>query len=123
MAHQIAGDLEHKRHAQVVAAVRRLVGEPRQKAIAARLQRMLGRHGITLPEGGGAKLAAALAQAVERVAAAQLPEAAATLASAAKDPAAGATLSFTFPFADRDALGRGEPGEPTMQIRAGMHRA
>ena len=55
--------------------------------------------------------------------AAQLPEAAATLASAAKDPAAGATLSFTFPFADRDALGRGEPGEPTMQIRAGMHRA
>lgn len=123
MAHQMAGDLEHKRHAQVVAAVRRLIGEPRQKAIAARLQRMLGRQGITLPEGGGAKLAAALAQAVERVVAAQLPEAAATLASAAKDPAAGATLSFTFPFADRDALGRGEPGEPTMQIRAGMHRA
>lgn len=123
VAHQMAGDLEHKRHAQVVAAVRRLVGEPRQKAIAARLQHMLGRQGITLPEGGGAKLAAALAQAVERVVAAQLPEAAATLASAAKDPAAGATLSFTFPFADRDALGRGEPGEPTMQIRAGMHRA
>ena len=123
VAHQMAGDLEHKRHAQVVAAVRRLVGEPRQKAIAARLQHMLGRQGITLPEGGGAKLAAALAQAVERVVAAQLPEAAATLASAAKDPAAGGTLSFTFPFADRDALGRGDPGEPTMQIRAGMHRA
>jgi hypothetical protein len=122
VAHQMAGDLEQKRHAQVVAAVRRLVGEPRQKAIAARLQRMLARQGITLPEGGGAKLAAALAQAVERVTAAQLPEAAATLASAAKDPAAGATLSFTFPFADRAALGRGEPGEPTMQIRAGMHR-
>jgi hypothetical protein len=109
VAHQMAGDLEQKRHAQVVAAVRRLVGEPRQKAIAARLQRMLARQGITLPEGGGAKLAAALAQAVERVTAAQLPEAA-------------ATLSFTFPFADRAALGRGEPGEPTMQIRAGMHR-
>jgi hypothetical protein len=122
VAHQIAGDLEHKRQAQVVAAVRRLVGEPRQKAIAARLQRMLARQGITLPEGGSAKLAAALAQTVERVVAAQLPEAAATLASAAKDPAAGATLSFTFPFADRDALTRGEPGEPTMQIRAGMHR-
>jgi hypothetical protein len=103
VAHQMAGDLEHKRQAQVVAAVRRLVGEPRQKAIAARLQHMLARQGVTLPEGGGAKLAAALA-------------------SAAKDPAAGATLSFTFPFADRDALGRGEPGEPTMQIRAGMHR-
>jgi len=122
VAHQMAGDLEHKRHAQVVTAVRRLVGEPRQKAIAARLQHMLARQGITLPEGGGAKLAAALAQAVERVVAAQLPEAAATLATAAKDPAAGATLSFTFPFADRDALGRGEPGEPTMQIRAGLRR-
>jgi hypothetical protein len=123
VAHQMAGDLEHKRQAQVVAAVRRLVGEPRQKAMAARLQRLLTRQGITLPEGGGAKLAAALAEAVERVVAAQLPEAAATLATAAKDPAAGATLSFTFPFADKDALARGEPGEPTMQIRAGMHRA
>jgi hypothetical protein len=122
VAHQMAGDLEHKRQAQVVAAVRRLVGEPRQQAWAARLQGQLAKQGITLPEGGGAKLAAALAQAVERVVAAQLPEAAPTLATAAKDPAAGATLSFTFPFADKDALARGEPGEPTMQIRAGMHR-
>jgi hypothetical protein len=55
--------------------------------------------------------------------AAQLPEAAPTLATAAKDPAAGATLSFSFPFADKDALARGEPGEPTMQIQAGMRRA
>jgi hypothetical protein len=123
VAHQMAGDLQHKRQAQVVAAVRRLVGEPRQQAMAARLQALLTKQGITLPEGGGAKLAAALAEAVERVVAAQLPEAAATLATAAKDPAAGATLSFTFPFSDKDALARGEPGEPTMQIQAGMHRA
>jgi hypothetical protein len=123
VAHQMAGDLQHKRQAQVVAAVRRLVGEPRQKAMAARLQGLLTKQGITLPEGGGAKLAAALAAAVERVVAAQLPEAAPTLATAAKDPAAGATLSFSFPFADKDALARGEPGEPTMQIQAGMHRA
>ncbi|HZC99994.1 MAG TPA: hypothetical protein VFA46_07325 [Actinomycetes bacterium] len=122
VAHKMAGDLEHKRHAQVVAAVRLLVGEPRQKAMAARLQRLLAKQGITLPEGGSAKLAAALAEAVERVVAAQLPDAAPTLATAAKDPAAGATLTFTFPFADRDALTRGEPGEPALQIRAGMHR-
>lgn len=122
VAHQMAGDLERKRQAQVVAAVRRLVGEPRQKAMATRLQRLLTKQQITLPEGGSAKLAAALAEAVERVVAAQLPEAAPTLASAAKDPAAGVTMSFTFPFGDRDALTRGEPGEPTMAIRAGMHR-
>jgi hypothetical protein len=122
VAHQIVGDLEHKRQAQVVAAVRRLVGEPRQKAMAARLQRLLAKHGITLPEGGSTKLAGALAEAVVRVVAAQLPEAAATMATAAKDPAPGATLSFTFPFSDKDALARGEPGEPTMQIRPGHHR-
>jgi hypothetical protein len=122
VAHQMAGDLERKRQAQVVAAMRRLVGEPRQRAMAARLQRLLTKQGITPPEGGSAKLAAALAEAVERVVAAQLPEAAATLATAAKDPAAGVTLTFTFSFADRDALTRGEPGEPSMAIRAGMHR-
>lgn len=122
VAHQMAGDLEGQRQAQVVAAVRRLVGEPRQKAMAARLQALLTKQQITLPEGGSAKLAAALAEAVERVVAAQLPEAAPTLATAAKDPAAGATLTFTFPFADRDALTRGEPGDPTMAVRAGMHR-
>jgi hypothetical protein len=122
LAHQLAGDLVHRRHAAVVAALRRLVGPARQRALAARLQHMLARHGIAVPEGGSARLAAQLAAAVERAVAAKLPEAAANLAAAAKDPAAGITLAFTFPFTDRDALSRGTPGEPTLSIRPGHHR-
>ncbi|WP_222268919.1 hypothetical protein [Modestobacter marinus] len=123
LAHLLAGELARRRHAVVVAAVRRLVGPARQRAIAARLARVLTRQGITLPEGGSVRLAAQLAAAVERVVAARLPEAAATLAAAAKDPAPGITLAFAFPFADRAALAGGVPGEPTMSIRPGTGRA
>jgi hypothetical protein len=123
LAHQLAGELARRRHAQVVAVVRRRLGPAWQRATAARLGRMLSRHGMALPEGGSARLAAQLAAVVERTVAARLPEAAATLAAAAKDPAPGITLSFAVPFADRNALVRGEPGEPTLSIRPGAHRA
>ena len=103
--------------------MRRLLGPAWQRAMAARLGRMLSRHGIALPEGGSARLAAQLAAAVERAVAARLPEAAATLAAAAKDPAPGITLAFAVPFADRSALVRDEPGEPTLRIRPGARRA
>jgi hypothetical protein len=123
LAHQLAGELARRRLPAVVAAVRRLVGPAWQRALAVRLRRMLTRHGIPVPEGGSARLAARLASAVERVVAARLPEAAANLAAAAKDPAPGITLTFAFPFADRDALSRGIPGEATLSIRPGHHRA
>lgn len=122
VAHQMAGKLERNELAQVVSAVRGLLGPARQRAMTGRLGRVLERQRISLPDGGGEKLAAALAEGVERVVAAQLREAAPTLSAAAKDPAAGATLTFSFPFTDRDALTRGEPGEATMEIRAGQHR-
>jgi hypothetical protein len=123
LAHQLAGALAQRRHASVVAALRRLVGPAWQRAMAVRLGRMLTRHGVQVPDGGSARLAAQLAAAVERVVAARLPEAAANLAAAARDPAPGITLTFAFPFADRDALSRGTPGEPTLSIRPGQHRA
>ncbi|MGY1639396.1 hypothetical protein ACI78V_22345 [Geodermatophilus sp. SYSU D00742] len=123
LAHVLAGALAQRRQAAVVAALRRLVGPAWQRAIAGRLRRMLARHGIQVPDGGSARLAAQLAAALERVVAARLPEAAATLAAAAKDPAPGITLTFTFPFADREALSRGTPGEPTLGVRPGQHRA
>jgi hypothetical protein len=122
LAHQLAGDLAQRRHASVVAAVRHLVGPARQRAMAVRLRRLLTRHGFPLQDGASAGLAGRLAAAVERVVAARLPEAAAALAAAAKDPAPGITLTFTFPFADRDALARGVPGEPSLGIRPGHRR-
>jgi hypothetical protein len=122
LAHQLAGDLAQRRQASVIAALRHLVSPARQRALAVRLRRMLTRHGIPLLDGVSARLAGRLAAAVERVVAARLPEAAATLAAAAKDPAPGITLTFAFPFADRAALARGVPGEPTLSIRPGHHR-
>jgi hypothetical protein len=32
------------------------------------------------------------------------------------------TLTFTFAFADREALATGTPDAPTMTVRAGHHR-
>ncbi|WP_210481599.1 hypothetical protein [Naasia sp. SYSU D00948] len=122
LAHILAGELTRRRHAVVVAAVRRLIGPAWQRALAVRIGRMLARRGITLPEGGSVKLAAQIAAALERVVAARLPEAAATLATAAKDPASGITLTFAFPFADRSALIAATPGEPTLTIRPGARR-
>lgn len=121
-AHLLVGHLEKQRLVQVVAAIRKLIGAPVQQALATRLQRLLTKRGITLAEGISTRLSAALAEAIVRAVAKQLPAAAATLTTAAKDPAPGVTLTFAFPFDDREALGRGEPGEPTLTIRSGIHR-
>ncbi|MGH4006978.1 MAG: hypothetical protein ACRDTH_02200 [Pseudonocardiaceae bacterium] len=122
IAHQLVEHLEKQRLVQVVATIRKLVGAPVQQALASRLQRLLTKRGITLPEGAGAHLSAALAEAIARAVAKQLPAAAATLTTAAKDPAPGVTLTFGFSFEDREAIGRGEPGDPTLTIRSGVHR-
>lgn len=122
IAHLLVEHLEKQRLVQVVATIRKLVGAPVQQALATRLQRLLTKRGITLPEGAGASLSAALAEAIARAVAKQLPAAAATLTTAAKDPAPGVTLTFVFPFDNREAIGRGEPGDPTLTIRSGVHR-
>jgi hypothetical protein len=119
-AHLLAGHLERQRHVQVVAVVRGLVGPPVRQAMAAAVHRMLVRRGITPAEGVPARLADALAEAVGRAVATQLPAAAAALATAAKDQAEGVTLVFTFTFADRAAIGRADVGEPTLGIRSGV---
>jgi hypothetical protein len=121
-AHLLVGQLEKQQHVQVVATLRGLVGPPVRQALATRLHRLYTRRGLTLAEGAGARAADALAEAVGRAVAKQLPAAAAALATAAKDPAPGVTLTFTFSFADRAALERGEVGDPTLSIVAGDHR-
>ena len=121
-AHLLVGQLEKQQHVQVVATLRALVGPPVRQALATRLHRLYTRRGLTLAEGAGARVADALAEAVGRAVAKQLPAAAAALATAAKDPAPGVTLTFSFTFADRAALERGEVGDPALSIVAGDHR-
>jgi len=119
-AHELVADLEKKRLVQVVATVRKLVGPPVRQALAARLHRKLAKHGITLSEGAGPKLADALAEAMTRAVAKELPAAAAALTTAAKDPAPGVTLTFAFAFADRQAIGSGAVEDPTLSIKSGV---
>jgi inactivated superfamily I helicase len=122
LAHELAEHLAKRRMAQVVAEIRQRTGEPMRQALAQRLHRKLVRHGITPPEGASARLAGWLAEAVVRTVAGQLPADAATLASAAKDPAAGVTLSFAFPFASKAALAAGHGEKPRLHIHSGVHR-
>ncbi len=95
-----------------------------REALAERLVRKLGRHQITLAEGRSRALAADLAEAMIRAVAEHLPRAAAALlGAAAKDPAAGVTMSFAFGFADVAALKQGKAGAPEVSVHPGTHRA
>ena len=122
VAHELVEHLAKHRMVQVVAVVGRLVGGPVRPLLAQRLVRKLGKHGIELPEGRGRRLADDLADAMNQAVAKHLPATTAALTAAAKDPAAGITLTFAFPFADRKALTHGKPGDPVLSIRAGAHR-
>jgi hypothetical protein len=80
---------------------------------------MLRTHGVTLAPGAGQGPAERLADAMVRAVAYQLPTAAPELARAARDPAAGITLTFTFTFPSKGAIARATPDNPTMSISAG----
>ncbi|MEV4049900.1 hypothetical protein AB0J55_01830 [Amycolatopsis sp. NPDC049688] len=121
--HELAAHLQRRHFVQVVAIVRRLLGPAALRAIERRLTRLMTKHGIAVEAGAAARLARRLVDGVLRTVADQLPAAAATLAKAAQDPAPGATLTFTFGFADRAALAAGTPAsDPAVAIRPGRHR-
>ncbi|HEU5266380.1 MAG TPA: hypothetical protein VFU35_06750, partial [Jatrophihabitans sp.] len=123
LAHELVDHLHKHQHVKVVNTIRERVGGPVRQALAAALHRLLARRDITLPEGASARIADALAEAIARSVAHQLPAAAAALTAAAKDPAPGVTLTFGFAFADKAALVRGHIGDPTLSIHPGVvHR-
>ena len=122
-SHELAALLQRRQLVQVVSAVRRLLDPAAVGAMTARLEKLLTKHGITAQAGTGRQLAEKLADGMLRTVSEQLPAAAQTLAQAAQDPAPGTTLTFTFAFADRAAVGAGTPaGEPSVTIRPGTHR-
>jgi hypothetical protein len=121
-AHTIATQLDQRAQLQVVATLRRLLGPAARLALAQRLSRLRTLNTPDpLPEERRRALAETLAEAMLTTAAKELPSAAAALAGAARDPAAGITLTFAFPYPDRAAL-TGDPGAPTLSIRPGLHR-
>ena len=118
-SHSLASHLERRRMVQVVSIVRGLVGPAMRQAMARRLERMLGRRGVTLAPGAGRRFAEQLADAIVRAVSQHLPAAGPTLAQAAKDPAPGVTLTFGFTFPSKAALGTAAPDTPTLTIRPG----
>ena len=121
--HELAAQLQRRQLVQVVSTVRRLLDHAALQAMTTRLERLMAKHGITAPAGVGGQLAERLAEGMLRTVSQQLPAAVQILAQAAQDPAPGATLTFTFSFADRAAVAAGTPaGDPAMTIRPGLHR-
>ena len=122
-AHELAAHLQRRHLVQVVSIVRRLLGPAALAALERRIHRLLAKHNLTAAAGAVPRLAQLLADGVLRAVSDKLPAAAAELAKAAQDPASGATLTFTFGFADRAALVAGTPAsDPTVTIRPGRHR-
>lgn len=122
LAHRLAGLLEKKDQAEVVATVGRLLGPRVQESASQRLPRMLGRvTRSTVAPARGQALAAHLVEAMKSGLAKELPTQAAAMATAAKDPQPGLTLTFVFTFADQQSLASGMPGAPVLTIRPGRH--
>jgi hypothetical protein len=117
----LAAHIEQRKMIQIVSVVRGLLGPAAQKGMAQRLNRMLSRHGIEPGRGSGVELAGRLADAMVRAVSKQLPDAAATLDQAAKNPAPGITLTFAFTFADKASIATSQPSDPTLTIRPGQH--
>ncbi|MGY4648559.1 hypothetical protein [Mycobacterium sp. URHB0021] len=119
-SHTMAGQLAQQAHTQVIATLRALLGPAARRGIAVRLGRSRALNTPErVPEDRRKAMAEKVAEAMLTAIAKELPAAGATLASAAKDPATGITLTFAFPYPDRAALLGGAPGGPTLTIHPG----
>jgi hypothetical protein len=118
----LAGYLTRQAYPDALTAVTRLVGPVVRRHITGRLLLQLRRGlGASVTPARAEALGNHLVESMLRVLAAQLQGSAPAILAAIKDPAPGITLSFAATFADRAAVASGEPGEPTMTVRAGRH--
>ena len=109
--------------AAAMTLLRRVLGTRARQRLAERLTRQAQKAlGAALPEGRGGALAGQLVESMLTTVAKQLPSAAATLGTAAKDPAPGLTLTFAFSFASKQAIANAAPEAPTLTIRPGYRR-
>ena len=121
-AHQLAEHLQRRRPAQVLVVVRQLLGPSARQALARRLTNALTKRGVQLAAGSADRLANQLTEGLVSGLSKQLPTVSATLSAAAKDAASGITITATFVFTAKDAIGRDAPGAASILIRPGFHR-
>ncbi|WFB10455.1 hypothetical protein LRS74_28015 [Streptomyces sp. LX-29] len=120
-AHELTGHLAGAAMRQVVVCIRAALSPAARRGLARRLAKGSERlPGGAFPAERAGALAEHISEAILSTLAKELPKAAATVRTAAQDPASGLTLSFTFSFADKGSLMSGMPeAAPTLTIRPG----
>lgn len=122
-AHAAAEALAKGQPATVVTMLKGMMSPAFEAALAHRVGRHLARKAqAQFATERPAALANALATAALTAASASLSSTGPALAQAAKDPAAGITLTFEFRFSDMQTLLSGTPGSPDLRIQAGWRR-
>ena len=121
-AHALVAQLAQQQHREVLSVFRQLTGEGIRRRVGKRLGVILGRRRISRDGAVATALSDALFDGFVAALATQLPSLAPTLTTAAKDPAAGLTVTAAFTFASKDAIGTAKAGAPTLSVRPGRHR-
>jgi hypothetical protein len=121
-AHTMVDHLQKQQHREIVAAFKAITGDPMRLVVTRRLSAMLRRHKLPGDEAAITALTNQLFDGLLGSLANQLPGLAGTLATAAKNPARGLTVTATFTFPSKDAIGKGTVGSPTLTVHPGRHR-
>ena len=119
LALRLSTVLAQKGNVQVVAMMRSRFGPARRARLAAALAKRLG---PSVTPARGQALANHMAEAMIATFAKELPQSAAALTTAVRDPARGITLTYAFAFPNKGAIASGEPAAPQLSIRPGWHR-
>lgn len=120
-SHLLGGLLDRRANVQVVALFRRVLGPMARQSLAERLSRRAARAGGLLTAERSSVIAVQVAERMIASVAGQLPGIAPTLAQAARDSRAGATLTFAFTFANAARFQAGDVPSPVLTIRPGHH--
>ena len=121
-SHRIGELVAQRADVRLVAGFRALILGVAQRSLPTRLVRQFQRTpGVALSAEQAQSVAAALGERMVAAISAQLRTLGPSLATAARDPKAGMTLTFEFGFADRAALAAGRADAPTITVRPGRH--
>jgi hypothetical protein len=121
-AHRVAELVAQRADVRLVAGFRSVILGVAQRSLPERIARQFQRTpGVALGMEQARVLAAAVGERMVAAIAAQLRTFGPSLATAARDPAPGLTITFEFGFADRAALAAGHPDAPAITVRPGRH--
>lgn len=121
-AHDMVAQLAKQQHREVLSVFRQLTGEGIRRHVGKRLGVILSSRSISRDGAVATALSEALFDGFVAALATQLPGLVPTLITAAKDPAAGLTVTAAFTFASKDAIATAKANPPTLSVRPGRHR-